>query len=314
MQSSSSNSFSALSTPIRSTPSRNSGVWPFVLGSMVLGTVGVFVHEAGASPLTAVWFRSLFGLLGLGAWLVWRGQWSQLRLTRQTAPWALASGACLVTTWVLFFEAMASIPASMAIVLFHVQPLWLLLFGALWLGEPVGKQRWLAVLAALLGLALATGVLQHLPVLGGSSASPQGYWWGVGLCLLGALIFAAQILCTKKAAQVPASALAWWQCLVGAAVLWIGPFSTGWPAAGSWWWLAGLGLVHTALAYTLIYAGTTRLPVARIAILQYVYPAVALLIDWWYFDLQLSGLQLFGIVLMSAAIGYAERPQRGTAH
>ena len=110
------------------------------------------------------------------------------------------------------------------------------------------------------------------------------------------------------------SALAWWQCLVGAAVLWIGPLSTGWPAAGSWWWLAGLGLVHTALAYTLIYAGTTRLPVARIAILQYVYPAVALLIDWWYFDLHLSGLQLFGIVLMSAAIGYAERPQRSQSH
>ena len=64
----------------------------------------------------------------------------------------------------------------------------------------------------------------------------------------------------------------------------------------------------------MIYAGTTRLPVARIAILQYVYPAVALLIDWWYFDLQLSGLQLFGIVLMSAAIGYAERPQRSQSH
>ena len=314
MQSSNANSLSAVHTPAHATPSRNSGVWPFVLGSMVLGTVGVFVHEAGAAPITAVWFRSVFGLLGLGAWLLWRGQWSQLRLTRHTAPWALASGACLVITWLMFFEAMAYIPASMAIVLFHVQPLWLLLFGALWLGEPVGKQRWLAVLAALLGLALATGVLQHLPVLGGNSASAPGYWWGVGLCLAGALIFAAQILFTKKAAQVPASALAWWQCLVGAAVLWVGPVSIGWPAAGSWWWLAGLGLVHTALAYTLIYAGTTRLPVARIAILQYVYPAVALLIDWWYFDLQLSGLQLFGIVLMSAAIGYAERPQRGTAH
>ena len=294
----------------------HSGVLPFVLGSMVLGTVGIFVHAAGGSPVTAAWCRSVFGLLGLGAWLAWRGQLSQLRLTRQTAPWALASGACLVTTWVMFFEAMTTIPASMAIVLFHVQPLWLLLFGALWLREPVGKQRWLAVLTALVGLALATGVLQHVPVFSSadSSASAPGYWWGVGLCLVGALIYAAQILCTKKAAQVPASALAWWQCLLGAAVLWLGPLASGWPAAGSWGWLVGLGLLHTALAYTLIYAGTTRLPVARIAILQYVYPAVALLIDWWYFDLQLSGLQLLGIVLMSAAIGYAERPQRGTAH
>ena len=289
---------------------RTSGALPFVLGSMLLGTVGIFVHAAHAPPLTAVWFRSAFGLLGLTLWLAWRRQLPQLRLTRQTAPWALASGVCMVVSWVLFFQAMAYIPAGMAIVLFHVQPLWLLLFGALWLGEPVGRQRLLAVLAALIGLVLATGVLQHLPVWGGASATP-GYWLGVALCMVGAVVMAALTLFTKKAAQLPASALAWWQCLVGTAVLWLAPAYNGWPALGNHWrWLAGLGLVHTALAYTLIYAGTMRLPVARIAILQYVYPAVAMLIDWWYFDQRLDAMQLLGIVVMTAAIGYAERPAR----
>ena len=113
MQSSSSNSFSALSTPIRSTPSRNSGVWPFVLGSMVLGTVGVFVHEAGASPLTAVWFRSLFGLLGL--------VWGLLLQDRAICLFFLGCvvvagvfGAATVKRSILFVQAVPAIPAAIA--------------------------------------------------------------------------------------------------------------------------------------------------------------------------------------------------------
>ena len=298
---------------VRSQQRNHSGALPFIAGNMLLGTVGIFVHAAGAAPLTAVWFRCAFGLLGLTGWLAWRGLLPQLRLGRPTAPWVLASAVLMVAGWAIFFQAMAYIPAGIAIVLFHVQPLWLLLFGALWLGEPIGRQRLLAVLAALLGLALATGVAQHLPLFDNTSVaeSADGYWLGVALCMLGAVVMALLTLCVKKVPQVHASALTWWHCLLGTAVLWLGPAHSGWPAVGSTWlWLAGVGLVHTALAYTLIYAGTARLPMARLAVLQYMYPAVAILIDWAYFGQYLSGLQLLGIALMSAAIGYAERPQR----
>ena len=41
--------------------------------------------------------------------------------------------------------------------------------------------------------------------------------------------------------------------------------------------------------------------------LQFVYPAVAILIDWWYFGQTLSGAQLAGIAVMTVAIGFAER-------
>ena len=45
-----------------------------------------------------------------------------------------------------------------------------------------------------------------------------------------------------------------------------------------------------------------------IAVFQFVYPAVAIVIDWACFDQQLGSVQLFGIALMSVAIGYVERP------
>lgn len=41
------------------------GALPFLLGNALLGTIGIFVRQADADPLTATWFRCAFGLLGL---------------------------------------------------------------------------------------------------------------------------------------------------------------------------------------------------------------------------------------------------------
>lgn len=59
-----------------------------------------------------------------------------------------------------------------------------------------------------------------------------------------------------------------------------------------------------------MYAGMARLATGRIAVLQFIYPAVAILIDWLYFNQRLSSMQLVGILLMSAAIWFAEHGPR----
>jgi drug/metabolite transporter (DMT)-like permease len=88
----------------------------------------------------------------------------------------------------------------------------------------------------------------------------------------------------------------------------------GWPAVGaSWFWLAGLGIFHTGVAYTLIYSGMARLATSRIALLQFVYPAVAIVIDRFFLGQHLSGLQLTGITVMLLAIWGAERAPRRRA-
>lgn len=281
------------------------GVLPFLLGSALLGSIGVFVHLADADALTATWFRCAFGLLGLTAWLLWRGQLGRLRLSRSTAVWVLLASVLMVLGWVLFFAAMDRMSAGVAVVLFHLQPMWVLVLGALCLGERPGRPKVVAVAAAMLGLVLATGVLEQV-------ASPQdarsAYWWGVGFCLLGAFLTAAVTVIARRLRDLPAGVLAWWQCAAGSAVLWIAPAHEGWPAWGaSWFWLAGLGLVHTAMAYALIYTGMARLPTGRIAVLQFAYPAMAIVVDWLYFGHRLGPLQIAGIGVMGVAICYAER-------
>ncbi|EKS71194.1 MULTISPECIES: DMT family transporter [Caballeronia] len=280
---------------------------PFIVGCALLGTIGVFLHEANADPLTATWFRCAFGLLGMSAWLISRGQTRFLRLTRSNVLWVLAASLLMVSSWALFFSAVERISAGVAIVLFHVQPMWVLLFASLWLKEAIGGQRVMAVAVAMCGLVLATGIAGHA-----SDGSLQpAYWTGVAACLAGSLCMAGVTITARRLRDLPAGVLAWWQCAIGTLLLWIWPMQHGWPAWGmSWAWLAGLGLIHTGFAYTLMYIGMARLDTARVAVLQFVYPAVAIVIDWLVFDQRLSGAQMTGIALMSVAIGFAERVRK----
>ncbi|WP_437879432.1 DMT family transporter [Pseudomonas sp. LRF_L74] len=287
------------------------GIVPFVTGNLLLGSIGLFVHEAGVDPLTTTWFRCAFGLLGLSLWLLWRGRLSDIRLTRANAPRALLAGSLMVMSWVLFFSAMQYLAAGVAVVLFHVQPLWLLLLGAFWLKEAVAGRRVVCVLIAMFGLVLATGTLERL-----FDAQPAraGYWWGVLLCMLGALCTAWVTILAKGLRDIGPGVLAWWQCLIGGLVLLAWPLMHGWPEWGaSWLWLSGLGLIHTGVAYTLMYAGITRLSTDRIAVLQFIYPAVAIVVDWLAYGERLGLLQMAGVGLMAACIWVAERPARRSA-
>lgn len=278
---------------------------PYLLGSGLLGTIGVFVHAAQAEPLTATWFRCAFGLLGLTAWLAWRRQLAALRLDGGAAPWVLLAGALLVAGWALFFAAIERTSTAVAVVLFQVQPFWVLLLSASLLKERISARRLSGVTIAMAGLILATGLADQA-----STAAPglsSGYWLGVFGCLVGALGMAGVTIIAKRLGAMPAGVLAWWQCAVGMSTLWIFPVLNGWPVrAESWLWLSGLGIIHTGLAYSLMYAGMARISTERVAALQFAYPAVAIVVDWLYFDQRLSVAQMLGVALMFGAILFTE--------
>ncbi|MDP1742873.1 MAG: DMT family transporter [Polaromonas sp.] len=293
-----------------SQPSETSGASLFVMGSVLLGTIGIFVTQAGAHPVTATWFRCASGLLGLSIWLAWRKALPALRLSRADAIPVLSAATLMVLSWVLFFAAIELTSAGVASVLFHVQPLWILVLAACFLKEGIAKRRAWAVLAAMAGLVLATGAADKFAAAS-PAGSNAGYWLGVGLCLFGALCTASVTLIAMRLKDVRTGVLAWWQCAIGTAVLLAWPVIHGWPAAGpAWGWLAGLGVIHTGLAYSLMYTGMTRLNTDRIAVLQFIYPGLVLILDWVVYGYRLGGLQIAGVVMLAGAVYAAERPAR----
>ena len=275
-------------------------------GGLLLGTLGVFVEEAGQDPLTAVWFRCAFGALALLAWGAASGRLSELRLGGRALAAALAAGVLMVANWTLFFGAIQRTSIGVATVVFHVQPLWVMVFGAWWLREPVPAAGGPAAGVGLSGLRLATVVFAGA---GAGAVDSAGYLWGLAMCLGGSLSYAGVTLIAKTTRSASSFALAWWQCLVGLLALAGWPLLHGWPAAGSaWGWLAGLGVIHTGLAYVLLYAGMSRLSTSRIALLQFVYPFTAVLLDWAVYGRTLSGVQAGGMGLMGVALWAARRP------
>jgi hypothetical protein len=65
-----------------------------------------------------------------------------------------------------------------------------------------------------------------------------------------------------------------------------------------WGWLSGLGVIHTALAYALIYHALPKLKSSAIAILTFIYPASAIFFDFVVNGKLLSPVQFLGLVII----------------
>lgn len=283
------------------------GQWLLLAGGMLLGTIGVFVEEAGQHPLLTVWFRCAFGAMALLLWGLASGRARELRLQRPSWWVAAATGCLMILNWALFFAAIPRTSIAVATVVFHIQPIWVMVAGALFLREAVSAAQWRATLAALAGLTLTTGLFDdmHAAIIMNSD-----YVAGLLMCLGGSLSYAAVTLIAKTEQQISSFALAWWQCMVGVLVLaWV-PFVYGLPTqASSWAWLAGLGVLHTGLAYAVVFAGMARLAMGRIAVLQFVYPLTAVLVDWAVYGRTLKPLQLAGVAMMALALWTIRKPK-----
>jgi len=274
-------------------------------GGLLLGTLGVFIEEAGQPAHTAVWFRCFFGLLALTLWFAVSNRWAELRLSRRDATLAIAGGLLMVLNWVLFFEAVPRVSMSVATLVVHVQPFLIMVIGMAWLGERVSRRQWGAAGVALVGLGLATGAMDHLS---GSQKVGAMDLQGIALALGAALAYALAPLLLRRAHGASSLVMAWWQCVAGTVVLLWWPLTHGWPAPGpAWAWLVGMGAVHTGLAYVLLYAGVSRLPAGRMALLQFVYPVSAIVFDAMVYGRVLGGVQFTGVALLLASLLVATR-------
>jgi drug/metabolite transporter (DMT)-like permease len=278
-----------------------------VAGGLLMGTLGIFLSEAGQHPLTAVFFRCVFGAVAIASFALAVGRLSELKPSRSSLVVAGLTGALMTAMWASFFAAIQWTSIAVATVAFHFQPVWVLLAGAWWMGDKLTPSRSAAIAMALVGLALATG-LTSKPV----TADP---WFALGLtmALLGSVCYAAVTLIARQQRSITSLGLTFWQCAVGSALLawwpWVHELparAAGWPLA-TWFWLAGLGVLHTGFAYALMYGAMQRLPPGRIAVLQFVYPIAAIVLDGVVYGRALDASQWLGVVLMGVALAWAGR-------
>ncbi|MFJ3586215.1 DMT family transporter [Streptomyces sp. NPDC090127] len=265
------------------------GTLELTLAMVLSGTLGIFVVESGASALNVVFFRCLFGAIALGAYSLVRGYFRAHGFTLRKVGLAALGGVFIVFNWVFLFEAYEATSISLATVVYHTQPFFLVVFGAVLFRERITAARfgWLAL--AFVGLVLVSGIRP------GDTASLKG----LGLALAAAVLYALSTIVTKRITGVRPHLIALVQVLVGLPLLLpLADLGAMGGLGAGWAWLVGLGLVHTGLMYVLMYAAYQKLPTAKIAVLAFTYPAVAMVADWAVYGHHIGLVQALGVPLI----------------
>lgn len=266
---------------------------------LISGTIGWFVLISGQDVLDVVFWRCMIGAATLLAICASMGFLRPGLLTKTIFAWAVLSGIAIVGNWVLLFAAYSRASIGIATAVYNTQPFMLVALGAIFLGERITLDKMLWLTLAFLGmLAIAQ---QH----GGPAYAVGGYMVGIALALGAAFLYAIAALVVKRLTGTPPHLIALIQVSTG--ILLLAPFAnlTGMQSQPSevWVTLITLGVVHTGLMYVLLYGAIQRLPTTLTGALSFIYPIVAILVDWIAFGHRLGWLQWIGVaaILFAAA-------------
>ncbi|MFJ8142960.1 DMT family transporter [Streptomyces sp. NPDC096013] len=272
------------------------GAMELTAAMLLSGTIGVFVIESGASPFNVVFYRCVFGSAFLGLYCLLRGFFKNHGFTPRKLGLAALGGVFIVFNWAFLFESYDKTSISVATVVYHTQPFFVVLLGAVLFKDRITAHKAGWLLVAFLGLVLVAGISSS--DLSGDTA----YLTGLGYALLAALFYGLSTIITKRVTGVKPHLVALVQVLLGIPLLL--PFTQLGQSAhlGSGWaWLVGLGFIHTGVMYVLMYSSYQKLPTSKIAVLAFVYPAAAMVCDWAVYGHHVTWLQALGIPLIVAA-------------
>lgn len=277
---------------------RAHGTAEMTAAMIISGTIGLFVVLSRQPVANIVFWRCAIGALTLLITCAVLGLFSPSVISRRQIGLAALGGVAIVTNWLLLFSAYPRASISVATAVYNTQPFMLVAMGALLLGERLtpGRLGWLAL--AFVGML---AIVQGRPEAGYIG---HDYLLGIALALGAAFFYAIAAIITKKLKGVPPHLIALIQLTVG--ILMLAPladFAALPTDAQGWAILVTLGVVHTGLMYILLYGAIQKLPTPLTGALSFLYPIVAIAVDFLAFGIRLQPTQLVGagLILLAAA-------------
>jgi len=295
------------------TPEIRRGAAEMIVAMLMSGTIGWLVVASRQAPINIAFLRCVLGGATLTLVCAALGLLRRKHMAPRRLALAVLGGAAIVANWVLLFAAYSRASISMATAVYNTQPFMLVGLGALVLRERVSASTvaWLAV--AFVGLVC---VVEVQPAV---LAVPGEYLQGVACAAGAAFLYAISSIITRHLKGTPPHLIALVQLAFGALVL--APFIRygTLPATPLHWaQLVTLGIVHTGIMYVLLYGAIQKLSTAMTGALSFIYPVVAILVDWFAFGQRLAWIQVVGaaLILVAAAgvnLGWRIVPQRRQA-
>ncbi|WP_378228299.1 DMT family transporter [Aquamicrobium segne] len=199
-----------------------------VISVVLFVVMSALIKGVGALPAgQVVFFRSFFAMVPIFLFLGWKRELGMAFATKRPLG-HLARGFIGVCSMSLMFTALARLPLADAITLNYAQPLMVVVFSSLFLGEPVRLYRWGAVVIGFVGVIIISWPELTLLRSGVSMEDPQLV--GVMAALAGTMTSAvAAILVRHLVASERTTTIVLWFSLM-ASVISLGTYPFGWEA------------------------------------------------------------------------------------
>lgn len=274
------------------TTDSNAAVLKIVSGLMLIGTVGAAVVATGLDAITIVFWRSLIGALFLLVWCFAKGILPDAHLSSKNIWRGVIAGVSLVLSWAAFFEGILRTSISTATILFHTQPFWIVIIGAVVWKERITSSQLVWLLTAFVGVSLASNLSM--------SENDVDTSWLIGVLLLlgGAFVYAITAIAGKDIRNQRSEITTLIQTLAGTIIF--APFINFSQdiTTSAWGLLLMIGVLQTGIAWGLVYGALPYLSTPLIAILSFVNPLTAIFSDWLFYDHLISGSQAIGMGLI----------------
>ncbi|QED46125.1 DMT family transporter [Cytobacillus dafuensis] len=281
----------------------------FAIAMALFGSIGLFSLQTGLPAIELVFIRCLCASILLGAIWGFRSvktkNQAKIFIPRREYVLALLCGVFLVINWVLFFRSIELMPITVAISIYHLAPVIVLLLGSFLFKEKLTGTGIVFFFICFLGTLLVGGIHQQ-------SSFAEFLSTGV-LWAFAAALFYALTSITGKGIQIlsplPTTVI---QTSLGVLLLLpLVDFSNFMHlTTGNWLNILVTGFVHTGFVFYLFFSSLRELKAQTIAILVFIDPIVAILLDVIVLDYYPDVYQLLGILLVFVGISYSPKKEK----
>lgn len=260
-----------------------------IIASILMGSLAVFVRNIPLHPLQIVFFRTFFGFLFLSIpVLILRERFSIAK--PKTILAIIVVNFLTISTYIASIQL---IEVAIAALLLYMAPIYVLPAAYL-MGERTGRKTWIALPVGILGLYLM------LTPYGDFSA-------GIIFGLISGICYAAMFFLMKSIREYMSS-LNITFIFLGVSSLIVSPSLFIYPLKDvSIFWLLGLGLIPTAIAFTLFYYGLKYCRISQAPIFALVEPISAGVFGFIFFGELIADKQIVGAVLILLSVVLAWR-------
>lgn len=278
----------------------------YLLAMTIFGTIGLFVKSIELPSTVIALSRGALGTLFLLLVLKLLKRRINTATVKSNFKHLIIAGVALGLNWIFLFEAYRLTSVATATLAYYMAPIILILLSPILLHERIPLGKWICVICALFGMSLISGVWE-----GSENVALDGITMG----LIAACFYASVVINNKFLKGLDPYDSSIVQLAVAAIVLlpyvlFTVDFSVLKPDTTTIGLTLAVGILHTGVAYWLYFSALPKLEAARIAIVSYIDPAIAILLSVFVLMEPMTTAGVIGAVLILGAALASEFVER----